>query len=178
MRKWIFRSLAMFWMGLIFWFSSRDAVTSTTDSYFAGRIVAETVIPGFREAPQEKQERIVQAIDHPVRKTAHFAEYLVLGVLLAGALQPDHEEKAGEHSAEDRERRTCSGKRGADKKTFSWFCSWIAGTVYAATDEIHQVFVAGRSGQLSDVMLDSAGVFTGVLVMWCVFQALKPGKRK
>lgn len=39
-----------------------------------------------------------------------------------------------------------------------------ATAVYAATDEFHQLFVAGRSGRFSDVCIDSAGAVVGVLV--------------
>lgn len=39
-----------------------------------------------------------------------------------------------------------------------------AAAVYAATDEIHQLFVAGRSGRFSDVCIDSAGALLGVAV--------------
>ena len=53
----------------------------------------------------------------------------------------------------------------------SWFgrrrfmlpAAWIAGVLYAATDELHQLRIDGRSGQRSDVMLDSCGVLAGVL---------------
>ena len=45
------------------------------------------------------------------------------------------------------------------------FIPWLITAGYAATDEFHQLFVPGRSGQVSDVILDSAGAATGVLIM-------------
>ncbi len=33
--------------------------------------------------------------------------------------------------------------------------SLLIGIEYAALDEIHQLFVAGRSGQITNVMIDS-----------------------
>ena len=45
---------------------------------------------------------------------------------------------------------------------------WFIGTIYAATDEIHQLFVPGRSGQISDVCLDSIGVLIGVSLLWVI----------
>lgn len=39
-----------------------------------------------------------------------------------------------------------------------------AGVVYAATDELHQHFVAGRHAAFRDVAIDAAGVLTGVLL--------------
>ena len=40
-----------------------------------------------------------------------------------------------------------------------WTCA-----LYAVSDEIHQLFVSGRSCQLTDVLLDSAGAFVGHLL--------------
>lgn len=34
---------------------------------------------------------------------------------------------------------------------------------YAATDEFHQLFVEGRSGQIRDVMIDSIGAVLGII---------------
>jgi len=40
-------------------------------------------------------------------------------------------------------------------------------SLYAVTDEIHQLFVPGRSGELRDVMIDSIAALVGVgLCMW------------
>ncbi|HUQ21821.1 MAG TPA: VanZ family protein [Gaiellaceae bacterium] len=38
------------------------------------------------------------------------------------------------------------------------------GIAYAATDEVHQLFVAGRHGSPFDVLIDAAGVALGVAV--------------
>ena len=38
------------------------------------------------------------------------------------------------------------------------------GGSYAITDEIHQYFVSGRSGNIFDVGIDTAGVVAGVRV--------------
>ena len=34
---------------------------------------------------------------------------------------------------------------------------------FAAFDEMHQLFVNGRSGQIKDVILDSSGALTGII---------------
>ena len=36
---------------------------------------------------------------------------------------------------------------------------------YACTDEFHQLFVPGRSGQITDVMIDTLGGSIGVLII-------------
>lgn len=44
-----------------------------------------------------------------------------------------------------------------------WLLFALAATaVYAATDEVHQLFVPGRSGQLQDVLIDTAGGALGL----------------
>jgi len=39
------------------------------------------------------------------------------------------------------------------------------GIIYAITDEIHQLFVPGRSGKLEDVLIDTIGVWIGICVL-------------
>ena len=42
---------------------------------------------------------------------------------------------------------------------------WGIATAYAVTDEFHQLFVPGRSGQMTDVMIDSGGALVGLLAL-------------
>ena len=46
--------------------------------------------------------------------------------------------------------------------------------MYAASDEYHQSFVADRGPSVFDVMIDSAGVIAGVLLMFWILQRKKP----
>jgi VanZ family protein len=34
--------------------------------------------------------------------------------------------------------------------------------LYAASDEVHQIFIPGRGAQVKDVLIDSAGAFVGI----------------
>jgi VanZ family protein len=45
--------------------------------------------------------------------------------------------------------------------------------LYAASDELHQVFVPGRTGQISDVVVDVAGAGAGLTLLWLGGKALK-----
>jgi VanZ family protein len=40
----------------------------------------------------------------------------------------------------------------------------LLGSAYAATDEVHQAFVAGRHASPLDWLIDTAGVIAGVLL--------------
>ena len=47
-----------------------------------------------------------------------------------------------------------------DIKTIRY--SSLIGVIYAVSDELHQLFVNGRSGKIIDVVIDSIGIFTGI----------------
>lgn len=48
------------------------------------------------------------------------------------------------------------------------FVSLVIAAVYAASDEWHQSFVADRSAEWSDVLLDSCGALTGIVIVWII----------
>ena len=83
-----------------------------------------------------------------IRKVAHFTEFAVLGLCLTLNVRDFYSAKG------------ISLGRG-----HVWFMSWLLGTAYAATDEIHQYFVPDRACQLLDVCIDSAGVAAGAMIM-------------
>ncbi len=137
-------------MGVIFFYSSRPAEISGNDSFAVGKIVGRLFVPGFEEKTEEEQLEFAMKIDHPVRKTAHATEYAALGFLFAGACYPG------------------KGKQRSLKRTL--LLPWCMAAAYAMSDEIHQTFVPGRSGQVSDVCLDSAGALVGVLIIIAIFR--------
>ena len=40
----------------------------------------------------------------------------------------------------------------------------LVGSAYAVTDEVHQAFVSGRHGSISDWLIDTAGVVVGTFL--------------
>ncbi len=97
-----------------------------------------------------------------VRKTAHFTEYMILGISLVFSVQ-------------DAINRSMCRIRSETKACMS---AWIIGIVYAMTDEIHQIFVDGRSGSVRDVCIDAAGTLAGILVTLCIRKMRKAKKKK
>ena len=85
-----------------------------------------------------------ETMSFAVRKLAHFTEYLFLGLSLFMTVREYY--------------RSGNLFRTA-------IISWGAGTLYAATDEVHQYFVPGRSCEIRDMLIDSCGVAAGVLIM-------------
>ena len=54
---------------------------------------------------------------------------------------------------------------------------WGFSTLYAVTDEMHQLLIEGRSGQWTDVLIDSAGALTGVLIIALVLWMVRKRNR-
>lgn len=144
-RQVIFAIFTILWMIVIFSFSAKPGNESEEQSIKAGMIVCHMFVPGFGDLSEQQQIDMAQAIDHPVRKTAHAAEYAMLAGLVLGAV-------------------TVSIMR--------WKNVLIAISVsvlYAATDEFHQLFVPARSGQVKDVLIDGCGAVIGTLIIWGIY---------
>ena len=50
--------------------------------------------------------------------------------------------------------------------------------IFASSDEIHQLFVAGRTGQLVDVVIDSIGALIGILFYSTYYLVYKNGYKR
>lgn len=155
MKKAIFTVFTLIWMILIFSFSAKPADESTDMSLSAGKVVGTLFIKDFDNWNQKKQDNFAQKIDYPVRKMAHATEYMVLGLLLMGTL-------------------TSYGLTGRKR----WLASLLTGILYATSDELHQLFVPGRSGQLTDVLIDSSGVICGIIFFVCICKLVNYHKKK
>lgn len=128
-------------MLIIFCFSAQPGTTSTHTSTAVGRVICRTFVPGYKSLDTAKQQKTLYHIDFYVRKAAHFSIYATLGCLLMLAA-------------------AASGLRTPGR----WALTLPVGILYAIGDELHQRFVSGRSGNIRDVGIDSAGVLTGALV--------------
>ena len=137
-RRIIFIIISCAWMSMIFYMSSRDADESEADSYKVGMAVGKIIVHDFEELSETKQLEFAKRIDYPIRKAAHATEYAILGMLLIGVFYP--------------------------VKRFFWL-SFLVSFLYSVTDEVHQLFVPGRSGQPLDVMIDSLGALAGILLL-------------
>ena len=142
-------ALTVMWMLVIFVFSSQPADESTETSLFLGEIIESVCVPGFSDLSPEEKRLMAENIDFFVRKTAHATEYAVLGILLGLSM--------GDFTEEAYYKRQ--------------YRPYLVGTLYAGTDEIHQLFVPGRAGLFTDVMIDSAGVLAGLLLL-CVLKKI------
>lgn len=148
MRKVLFWILVILWMGVIFVFSSYNGEDSTKQSKGFLRYTIGNIIEVFdKDISIEKKEEIIDIVDPIIRKTAHACIYLVLGVLMCLALF-NHDLNV--------------------KKIVLY--SFITCFLYACSDEIHQLFIEGRSGEFIDVILDTLGSFVGIYIFYKLYK--------
>ena len=50
------------------------------------------------------------------------------------------------------------------------FAAFVFCFLYACSDEVHQLFVPGRSGNIIDVGIDSIGSYFGILFFYIYYQ--------
>lgn len=118
----------------IFLFSSEDRDTSTNTSIETTKKVVSVV-----SNDEDTSTKIAKDYFNEVRKSAHLIEYFCLGILVINVLKDYH-------------------------KINIWmvlicivFCM-----LYALSDEIHQIYVPGRSCEYRDVLIDSVGSMIGI----------------
>ncbi len=143
----------------IFAFSSFNGAESGAQSGVFSNLIARTFVRGFEERSATEKAETVAKISLFVRKAAHFTEFAALGaaVFVHVAL-------------------TDRAKRGSLRMLRAALIALPFSVLYAASDEVHQLFVAGRAGAFTDVLIDSAGALSGILLAVLVFRVFK--KRK
>ena len=90
----------------------------------------------------------IEILEVIIRKSAHLFEYILLGILTINFLKDYKINKL-------------------------IFISIFIGSIYACTDEIHQLFIPGRSCQISDIFIDSIGVSIGVFLYIYIYKLFK-----
>lgn len=135
-KKLILWILIFVWMITIFMFSAQNGDESSELSQGFLR----TFI--LRFTPDNISEDIVNMMEYIIRKCAHMTEYAVFGILVFYQIKL---------------------YRLFEKEWNRIIMAVICVMIYASTDEIHQLFVGGRSGRFTDVLIDTAGGFIGIM---------------
>lgn len=88
-------------------------------------------------------KEVINKLVYPVRKSAHIIIYLILGLLFISLLYEFN-----------------------ITTKIMIISSILFCFIYACSDEIHQLFVVGRSGEIKDIILDTIGSTIGIFVYY------------
>jgi VanZ family protein len=142
-----FRPFLKYWLPVLIWMALIFSASSDSHSYeHSSRLIAPLLHWLFPQMPETR----VDASVYFVRKCAHLTEYAVLALLLWRAVRKPVKN---------------------DPRPWSWRAARLAlliVTLYAASDEFHQIFVPTRTALVSDVFVDTAGGAAGLLALWTI----------
>lgn len=146
--------LIAFWLATTFIFSAQEGKQSTVTS----QGVIQTVIdklPHTKELSDNEKKDLIQKWKKPIRKLAHFSIYLIGGFLIYALVNNLKLQIA-----------------------VKILVAQVVGTMFATFDEVHQLFVPGRSGEVFDVCIDSMGILVGILLAVLVISIVEKRKVK
>lgn len=132
------------WLFIIFSFSAEDA---TKSEHRSDKVIINTIETIKQEKiPQEDKQKIIDKYIVVVRKSAHFFLYSCLGILVF-----------------------IFNKKifGLTPKAFIYtiiFCF-----IYACSDEIHQLFISGRTARIFDIFVDTSGALLSTTILTLIF---------
>ena len=143
------------WLPVVLW---ALLIYGSSTSTFASPETSRIVVPLLRWLLPGASPGTLALLHEFARKSAHFVNYFVLGLLLFRAL------------------------RGPNR---GWSLRWallavLLAFTYAASDEYHQSFEAGRGPSAMDALLDTAGASTAQAILWAFLRTrerLAPAER-
>lgn len=140
--------LVVLWMIIIFVFSNMNADESniqskSTISKAIDATVDTTNQLGItsNEISNESKYWLIELLNLPLRKCAHVSIYFILALLVMNALKTSY-----------------------NNLKFSAIIVVFICFIYACTDEYHQLFISGRTGQFTDVLIDTFGAIVGIII--------------
>lgn len=140
--------------GMIFNFSNQDSEKSGSTSQKVTEAITKD-IKAIQELNKNEKARVIDKIEDVIRKIAHFSLYALVGFLLMALFS--------------------TYNINEKNKIISTI---IIGAIYAISDEFHQSFISGRSGQVSDVFLDTLGVTVGGLFILLIIKTVKKFRKE
>ena len=147
--------LCIVWQGVIYGLSAENSSESGDRSQGICEQIAEIVLRGDEDTTQEDITALADTIEPPLRSLAHMFCYAVLGGLYFLLF-------------------ASFGLVGLGRSVISVGCT----LVYAVFDEIHQIYVPGRSFQLSDICVDTLGALLAVCVLSIILRTVLKRRKK
>ena len=150
----LFTTITLLWMGLIFFFSSQDGSASGNTSSGFVDIAIKIFHPDFSSLDPSKQESILNIWSLVIRKAAHFTIFGILGLLFFFTIF------------------------SYGVRRYIYIYSVLSTCLYACTDELHQMFVSGRAGAITDVLIDTSGSIVFLLITFLIIRLVKRNQDK
>ena len=131
-------------MVFIFYNSAQVASASSDASQSITQIVAPVIVPNYNALDEASRLQTVASLEAVLRETAHLLQFVPMGFALYLLL--------------------CTAERCDVLRRFRFLITVGLGFLYAVSDEVHQLFVPGRSFQLFDIFMDTSGVVIGCVI--------------
>lgn len=145
-RRGVYFVLTIMCMILIFSFSSKN---STSSDYTSKGLINQGISIYEKVFDCHVEHSVlVRKLNGPIRKLAHYSIYFLLGVFVYLLLFYSNIKHAG-------------------------IFTFIVCFIYAVMDEVHQLYVPGRTGRVFDVMIDSSGVVAAIFILYFLFRRKK-----
>lgn len=150
--------LVIAWMGLIYFFSSMDNIKSNKNS---SSVVSEVIntIDKVTNANKEtikrhNNESYMNDMNTIFRKVCHAITYLILAIFVFNFIMRIMKNKVLVYN----------------------IISLLITIIYAISDEYHQTFVSGRTGQVIDILIDTGGAIIGLFIINKIINRKKSAK--
>ena len=144
------------WMTVIFLMSADDGDQSSKKSEAIVDLVIDAAVGVKVMTREQVTPKLRDTIGFYVRKSAHATEYAILGALLMLAL----------------------AAWGLSRLAARAALALPIAAAYAASDEYHQLSVAGRSGEWRDIFVDIAGAAIGIAITLLCMRSYQRKVRK
>ncbi len=138
MKKIIYLLFILLILSSIFFFSSKN---SNESNGLSKKLINNTIniVEKVTHKDLDNKE-LVNTLNYPIRKLAHFTIFLLLGISIFLFINTFN----------------------INKKVL---ISILICILFALLDETHQIFTLGRSPLLLDIFIDSMGSITGILIL-------------
>jgi VanZ family protein len=140
-----YRLFLKYWLPVLLWMALIFTGSSDSKSYQHSSWI---FVPFMHWLFPHMSQEHIDDLHLVFRKSCHLTEYAVLALLTWRA-----------------NRRPLKN----DPRPWNWQEAGLALSIvfaYAATDELHQVFVPTRTAEISDVMIDTTGGACALLILW------------
>ena len=191
--KFFLPALLIFQMLFIFTMSSFGHTSSDAQSNLFVDFIAQN-FPHVRHGLENNLISLSTLI-FLVRKTAHFTEYAILGSLfflnLRNRLKSNNTltensklqttKTLAKKNPNTQLTKTIAKKSPLNPIKYPLIMSITLSFLYACTDELHQIFVPGRSAQFRDILIDTLGASFGATITYLIikfFAKVKARTRK